>query len=363
MSDSNLDKLDSPTDVREGEELDVDCLGVWLRDEHPELAGEIDVLQFPAGHSNLTYLIRIDGREFVLRRPPHGAHVKSGHDMSREWRVLSALQGHYDKVPGPVAYCEDDEVIGAPFYLMERVEGAVLRGAEPVGFDLDAATMEGLSESFVEELATLHGIDWRDAGLEGFGDPQGYVDRQVVGWIDRYSKSRTDEIEEMEEVGKWLKTNRPETDPEDRGAALIHNDFKYDNLVLNPAELSEVRAVLDWEMATIGDPLMDLGTTLAYWVEDDDPDVLLTMQFGPTAMDGNFTRRELVDAYAERTGRDVSDILFYYVYGLYKVAVIGQQIYYRFEQGHTDDPRFAALIHAVRAMASMAVRALERDSI
>lgn len=357
------DRIDTPTDVREGEEFDVDCLGVWLREERPELDGEIEVLQFPAGHSNLTYLIRVGDREFVLRRPPHGAHVESGHDMSREWRVLKALEGTYDRVPSPVAFCEEEDVIGAPFYLMERVQGAVLRGADPGGFELDAPTMEALSESFVEEFATLHGIDWKEAGLEGFGNPEGYVDRQVVGWIDRYAKSRTDEIEQMEEVGDWLKTNRPETDLDQRGASLIHNDFKYDNLVLDPEDLSQIRAILDWEMATVGDPLMDLGTTLAYWVEDDDPDVLLTMQFGPTAKPGNFTRRELVDAYAERTGRDVSDMLFYYVYGLYKVAVIGQQIYYRFDQGHTDDPRFAALIHAVRALASTAVRALERDSI
>lgn len=354
------ERLDEPTDVREGEGLDQAALQAWLADHVPDLSGDLEVLQFPSGHSNLTYMIRVGDREYVLRRPPHGAHVKSGHDMSREWRVLSALDGIYEAAPRPVAFCEDDDVLGAPFYLMERVEGVILRGGDPDVPGLDEQVMRGLSESFVEELATIHGLDWREAGLEDFGRPEGYVDRQISGWIDRYGKSRTDEIDEMDSAAAWLRDNKPDGES---GAGLIHNDYKYDNLVLDPADYAEIRAVLDWEMATVGDPLMDLGTTLAYWVEADDPPVLHQLQFGPTTRPGNFTRRELVDYYAEVSGRDVSDILFYYVYGLYKVAVIGQQIYWRFDQGHTDDPRFGMLIHAVRALAQTAQRAIDRGSI
>lgn len=355
-----MSSIDTPTDVREGEELDEDALVTWLANHLSDFDGDLEVLQFPAGHSNLTYLVRLDDDEYVLRRPPHGVHVDSGHDMAREWKVLSALDDVYDKGPRPVAFCDDDSILGAPFYLMERVEGVILRGADPDVPELEADTMGALSESFVDELAALHGLDWRAAGLDDFGRPDGYLDRQVDGWIDRYEQSQTDDIDQMDAAAAWMREHKPDAEA---GAALIHNDYKYDNLVLDPWDYSKIRAILDWEMATIGDPLMDLGTTLAYWVEPDDPEVLQQLQFGPTAKPGNFTRRELVDYYADVSGRDVSNILFYYVYGLYKVAVIGQQIYYRFRQGHTDDPRFAALIHAVRALAVTAERAIDRGSI
>ncbi|MFB6352352.1 MAG: phosphotransferase family protein, partial [Bradymonadaceae bacterium] len=246
-----------------------------------------------------------------------------------------ALDGHYDKIPTPLGYCDDEAVIGAPFYVMSRVRGVILRGSSPDVEGLDASTMEELSVTLVREVAAIHDLDWEAIGLESFGKPEGYVERQVEGWIDRYHKSQTDEIGGMARAADWLRDHMPE----EKDASLIHNDFKYDNLVLDPDDLTEVVAVLDWEMATVGDPLMDLGT------------------------EGNYTRREVVDRYEAITGRDCSDILFYYVYGLYKVAVIGQQIYYRYEQGHTDDPRFGMLIHAVKALADVAERAIEEETL
>ncbi|QDG51531.1 phosphotransferase family protein [Persicimonas caeni] len=352
--------IDQPKDVRSGEELDTDALRTWLDQEVPELSGDIAVKQFPSGHSNLTYMLQVDGKEVVLRRPPFGAEkIAKGHDMSREYTILSHLDGVFDKIPDPIAYCDDAEVIGAPFYLMERVEGVILRGAKPKVDGLDEQTMRGLSEAFVDTLAEVHAIDLEAAGLEDFGKPEGYVERQVTGWIGRYKRAQTDEIPAMDRAGEWLEANMPA----EVGASIIHNDFKYDNLVLDPDDLTKVRAILDWEMATVGDPLMDLGTSLAYWVEPDDPDVIKAMSFGPTVMPGNFTRRELVDRYAEKSGLPVDDIVFYFVYGLYKVAVIGQQIYFRFKEGDTDDPRFAMLIHAVKALGDVAQKAIDEGKI
>lgn len=358
--------IDEPRDVREGEELDTQALSAWMAEEAPEFAGEIRVKQFPSGHSNLTYMLEVGGREVVLRRPPFGAEkIAKGHDMSREYTVLSHLEPVFDKIPSPIAYCDDAEVIGAPFYLMERVEGIILRGARPDVDGLDEAAMRGLSEAFVDTLAEVHAIDLDEAGLSDFGKPEGYVERQVTGWIGRYQRAKTDDIADMDRAGEWLEAHMPAEarGSGEIGAAVIHNDFKYDNLVLDPDELTRVRAILDWEMATVGDPLMDLGTSLAYWVEPDDPDVVKALSFGPTTLPGNFTRRELVDRYADKTGLPVDDIVFYFVYGLYKVAVIGQQIYYRFKAGDTDDPRFGMLIHAVKALADVATRAIDEGRI
>jgi aminoglycoside phosphotransferase (APT) family kinase protein len=355
-----MTSIDQPKDVRSGEEIDTDSLRDWLSEEVPELAGDISVEQFRSGHSNLTYMLEIDGREVVLRRPPFGAEkIATGHDMSREHTILSHLDGVFDKIPTPIAYCDDTAVIGAPFYLMERVEGVILRGTKPDVDGLDEPTMRQLSEEFVETLAEVHAIDIDAAGLGDFGKPEGYVERQVSGWIRRYNRSKTDDIAAMDRAGEWLEDNMPG----EVGASVIHNDFKYDNLVLDPDELTCVRAILDWEMATVGDPLMDLGTSLAYWVEPDDPDVIKALSFGPTLMPGNFTRRELVDRYAEKSGHEVDDIVFYFVYGLYKVAVIGQQIYSRFKAGDTDDPRFGMLIHAVKALGDVAVKAIDEGRI
>jgi len=350
--------LDRAAAVRPGEELDAAALAAYLRQHLPEVGdGEIGVHQFPRGFSNLTYLVTADGREMVLRRPPFGAQVRGGHDVVREHRILAALHPVWPRVPRPLLCCADESVLGAPFYLMERVQGVVLRDRAPAGFALDAGAMRGICLAAVDTLAELHAVDWRAAGLEGIGRPEGYVARQVHGWTERWQKSRTDDVPGMDEAAAWLAGHLPaESEP-----AVIHNDYKYDNLVLDLADLTQVRAVLDWEMATLGDPLMDLGTTLAYWAEPGDPPAL--QAFGITHLPGNLGRRGVVERYAEKTGRDVGDIVFHYVYGLFKVAVIAQQIYARFRAGKTRDPRFAALIHAVRAAAQTATTAIERGDV
>jgi aminoglycoside phosphotransferase (APT) family kinase protein len=348
-------------DVRAGEEIDAEALAGLMRERLGAGAvhGPLSIQQFGAGHSNLTYLVQdADGAEYVLRRPPRGANIKSGHDMTREWRMLSALHPIWPRVPEPILLCEEPEPIGAPFYLMERVHGVILRGANPRGVDLPPDRMELLCEALLHTLSEIHGVDLDAAGLTGVGNPSGYVQRQVEGWTGRWERSRTDAIPQLDDAAAWLAANMP---PES-AATLIHNDFKYDNLIYSD-DLSRVVAVLDWEMATVGDPLMDLGTTLAYWIDADDPQELQSLAFGPTALPGNFSRAELVERYAALTGRDVSHALFYYVYGLFKVAVIAQQIYYRFHHGHTKDPRFGALIHAVRLLANTATRALERGAL
>jgi aminoglycoside phosphotransferase (APT) family kinase protein len=229
----------------------------------------------------------------------------------------------------------------------------ILRGAagEPLP---DAPTMRGLAERFVDELGALHALDWRAAGLGALGRPEGYVERQVGGWTKRWRDARTGEVPSLEAAAAWLAAHQP---PE-RGASIIHNDFKYDNLVLDPSELTRVVAVLDWEMATLGDPLMDLGTSLGYWVDPDDPPELRALGLGLTAAPGNLSRAELVARYASMTGRDVGDALFYYVFGLFKLAVVAQQIHARYVQGLTRDPRFAALDVSVRALGGMTERAI-----
>jgi aminoglycoside phosphotransferase (APT) family kinase protein len=353
--------IDQPRAVRSGEELDAVALAAYLA-EHVDgiAAGDaVEVEQFPGGYSNLTYLVRVGGRELVLRRPPFGAAIKSAHDMGREYRILSRLGTVYPRVPKALAYCEDASVLGAPFYLMERVRGVILRG-RPGEPGLDEGAMRGLSHALVANLAELHAVDYAAAGLGDLGHAEGYVERQVRGWTERYLRARTDHIPAVENAARWLAENQPASS----GAALIHNDYKYDNLVLDAADPTRIVAVLDWEMATIGDPWMDVGTTLAYWLDADDPPALRQMGLNTlTLLPGNLRRSELVEAYAAASGRPAPDPVFYFVYGLLKVATIAQQIYARFVAGHTKDPRFGALIHAVRALGTTAELAIERGRI
>jgi aminoglycoside phosphotransferase (APT) family kinase protein len=355
--------VDSTRPVRPGEEIDAAALAAWLAPRLPEVEGPIAIEQFPGGHSNLTYLLRLGDRELVLRRPPFGSKVKTAHDMGREYRVLSRLHAAYPKAPRALLHCDDPEVIGAPFYIMERVRGVILRRREaPAGFDLPPERMRAISEAAVEGLAELHAVDLRAAGLEGLGHPQGYVARQVEGWTGRWLASRTDDVPDLDRAAAWLAANQPPQTPAS-GAALLHNDYKYDNLVLHPEEPSRIVAVLDWEMATVGDPLMDLGTSLGYWMDPDDAPDLRLLPAGPTTLPGNLSRAGVVERYAEFSGRDISGILFYYVYGVFKIAVIAQQIYYRYQQGLTRDERFAAMIGAVRVLGRIAAKALDKGRI
>jgi len=353
------DLLDQPQPTRPGEELDAARLGAFLKTRFPDVGGPLTVEQFPQGYSNLTYLIRVGDREMVLRRPPFGAKIKTAHDMGREFRILSHIERVYRKVPRPLAFCDDEAVLGAPFYLMERVEGVILRAQPPAGLALSPPLMRQLSMNFIENLVAIHDIDFVAAGLGDLGKPEGYVTRQVEGWTKRYQNARTDDLAEMERLAEWLNDHQP---PES-GAALIHNDYKYDNLVLDPRNWSQIKACLDWEMATIGDPLMDLGSTLGYWVDSDDPDDWQNQSFGLTTLPGNLNREELVEHYVKHSGHEVDHLIFYYSYALFKIAVIVQQIYSRYQQGLTKDQRFAHLIDLVRAASKTACLAIDKRRI
>jgi aminoglycoside phosphotransferase (APT) family kinase protein len=353
--------LDAARPVRPGEELDSGALAAWLRDQFPASAGPLKIEQFPGGHSNLTYLVKAGDRELVLRRPPFGSKVKTAHDMGREYRILSRLPDLYPKAPRALAHCDDLAVIGAPFYLMERVRGVILRHPQPpAGIDLPPGRMRQVSEAAVDGLAELHAVDPAAAGLGDLGRPAGYVERQVAGWTERWNNARTDDVPAVDRAARWLAEHQPAAAG---SGALIHNDYKYDNLVLDPADLTRILAVLDWEMTTLGDPLMDLGTTLGYWIDPDDAPELRRIPAGPTTHPGNLTRAEVVQRYAEKTGRDVSEIPFYYIYGLFKIAVIAQQIYFRYRQGLTHDDRFARLSDGVRVLGRTAVQAVEKNRI
>ena len=356
-----LSYIDSATDVREGEGLDIARLGAYLRVNLTGATGLLTVQQFPGGYSNLTYLLHLtDGkqvREMVLRRPPFGANIRGGHDMHREFRILSALIDTYGKVPRPLLYCEDEGVLGAPFYVMERVKGVILRNKIPAGLTLDAPQMQKVCLALIDALVELHALDYRAAGLSELGKPEGYAARQVAGWTKRYQDAVTDDCPDFDPITNWLAANVPANSD----VTLIHNDFRYDNAILDPADLPRIIAILDWEMATIGDPLTDVGTTLAYWAEPGDPESL--RQFGLTSQPGNLDRRQFLERYAGRSGRGVSNFLFYYVYGVFKNAVIALQIYTRFRRGLTKDPRFAGLIEIIRASKELAQRALDRGHI
>lgn len=367
--------LDRSSAVRSGEELDLSRLEAYLLANLPNAAGPLTIEQFPRGYSNLTYSLRLGEQELVLRRPPFGVNIKSAHDMGREYRILSALHPVYDKAPKPLLYCSDLEVLGVPFYVMERVQGIILRTRIPDGLTIAPEQMRQLSEALVDTLVELHAVDYNTAGLHTLGKPEGYVGRQVTGWIQRYANARTDDLPEMEAAARWLSERLPTISDDGQSAALIHNDFKYDNVIINPAALSKksksasskstrpnpqfISAVLDWEMATIGDPLMDLGTTLGYWAEADDEPAL--RNFGVTTLPGNLTRHEFVDRYARLSGRNVDAIGFYHVFGLFKIGVIIQQIYARYKQGATQDPRFATLDQLVVACGKTAVRAMSGE--
>jgi len=348
--------IDNATDIRKGEELDNQKLTNYLKNILPEISDEILIKQFPGGYSNLTYLITSDSREYVLRKPPFGSNIKSAHDMGREFRVLSLLEPVYSKIPKPIAYCEDDAIIGSSFYIMERVKGIILRNRVPKGLDLTPKDFKNLSMQTIENLVELHNLELEQSNLVSLGKPEGYVQRQVEGWTKRYFKAETDEIKSMNAAAEWMQGNMPIKET----SAFIHNDYKYDNLVLDVDTLT-IKAVLDWEMATVGNPLMDLGTSLAYWVEAKDHPALLA--YNLTWAEGNLTRQEVVEKYADLRNIEVEDVLFYYVFGCFKLGVIAQQIYARYKKGYTKDERFALLIHLVKACANNAQNAIKYNRI
>ncbi|NUM55727.1 MAG: phosphotransferase family protein [Candidatus Hydrogenedentes bacterium] len=346
--------IDSTAAIRNGEELNAAALEAYLHNAVDGAIGPLSIEQFPSGHSNLTYLLRLGDRELVLRRPPFGSKVKSAHDMGREYKVLSHLHPVYSPAPRPLLYCEDESVIGAKFYVMERIKGAIFRAKKPADLTLTPDVVRGCCRSLIENLADLHAIDYTKIGLEELYKGSHYVERQVNGWAERYKGSQTDEISEIDQVFAWLK----ERIPADTGTVLVHNDYKFDNIVLDPGDITKIVGVLDWEMATIGDPLADLGTALGYWIEPDD-DAMKVVQCFMTTEPGALTRMQLAEIYAQRTGRDVSNILYYYILALMKLAVIVQQIYFRYKQGLTTDERFASMIFMVAVLGQKAAASIE----
>lgn len=359
MSGPSEQLLDGAVPVRAGETLDLVALDAYLGEALPDVSGELAVEQFPSGFSNLTYLLKKGAQELVLRRPPFGAQVKSGHDMQREHTVLSGLSGAYPHAPKPLALCTDHGVLGCDFYVMQRRRGLILRNALPESLQGDEALFGRMCESVVDGLAQLHAVDLKATGLDQLDRGPSYVKRQVEGWLRRLERAKTSRLPDFDTVGAWLGEHMREDVPH----TLIHNDYKFDNVMLDPAEPTRIVAVLDWEMCTVGDPLMDLGTTLGYWTEPGDDPVWQAMGLSPTASPGGLTRGQIAQRYAEKTGRDVSDVLFYYAFGLLKIGVIVQQIFFRYAKGHTKDLRFAKLDRVVAALGRMATQAIERGSI
>jgi aminoglycoside phosphotransferase (APT) family kinase protein len=349
-------KIDQAIKIRKGEELDKLKLAAYLKTVLSNFKENIEIKQFPGGFSNLTYLINNGHEEYVLRKPPFGANIKSAHDMGREFKVLSLLAPVYDKIPKPIVFCEDKSIIGSSFFLMERVKGVILRNQIPKGLNLTSNHFKKLSEQTIENLVDLHNLELNKTNLITLGKPEGYVKRQVEGWIKRYFKAETDQIKSMNFVSEWMQSNIPLKTT----TSFIHNDYKYDNLVLDENSL-EIKAVLDWEMATVGDPLMDLGTTLAYWVENSEHPAL--KQFNLTWQKGNLTRQEVIEKYATLRNIKIESVLFYYVFGCFKLGVIAQQIYARYKNGFTKDERFAGLIYVVKACGKNAENAINYNRI
>jgi aminoglycoside phosphotransferase (APT) family kinase protein len=353
------DFLDHPAAIRTGEELPLAALEKFLLRNFTDSSGPLTAEQFPSGHSNLTYLIRLGNREVILRRAPFGSKVKTAHDMGREYRVLSKLHSAYPPAPRVLLFCDDESILGSPFYLTEPIRGIILRKDPPEGLNFSPEVARRLSESFVDNLARLHGLDYAAIGLGDLGKPQGYLERQVRGWIDRYHDSQTRTLQEVERIAPWLLERMPMV----QAATLIHNDYKYDNMILEQKDVTKIIGVLDWEMSTIGDPLSDLGTSLAYWVDAKDSDELQQVRWSPSNYPGSLTRAQLVERYAQATGRDVSSMTFYLAFARFKVAVILQQIYYRFHQGLTQDQRFAALPSKIETLLRASFYAAETGEL
>lgn len=337
MPESRNEKLiDRPRALRDEDAFDAEALDAWLKQRIEGLAGSPEIEQFPKGASNLTYLLRYPGRDLILRRPPAGTKAKSAHDVIREYRIQKALKPVFPKVPEMVAACEDHAVIGSDFYVMERLAGIIPRADMPKGLELSEAQTRNLCRNAIDTLIELHSVDIEAAGLDTLAKGAGYNTRQIEGWSGRFRKARTWNVMRGEKIMRWLADNTPD----EVAIRLIHGDYRFDNLVLDPADPLRIVGVLDWEMATLGDPLMDLGNAMAYWVQADDDRIFRAFRRQPTHLPGMFTRREVVDYYCEKMGHAPENWAFYEVYGLFRLAVIVQQIYYRYHHKQTRNPAF-----------------------
>lgn len=332
---------DQTSHVRAGEELPTEVIDKYLKAHISGLSGSPNISQFPGGASNLTYLLEYPSQELVLRRPPFGHKAKSAHDMGREYRILNQLNAGFPYCPKAYVHCTDEAVIGAEFYVMERVKGIILREDMPaeLGFSADQTT--ALCKSFIDKFVELHNVDYKACGLGDLGKPEGYVQRQIEGWIDRYERAATSDAPGWAPVKAWLREKMP---ADHHKPGIVHNDYRLDNVILNPDNPMEIIGVLDWEMTTIGDPLMDLGNTLAYWIEATDPAPMQLIRRQPSNAPGMLTRQQFVEYYAEQAGIRIDNFDYYYTYGLFRLAAIVQQIYYRYFHGQTQDKRFAKFV-------------------
>lgn len=350
--------LDAPGVVREENQFDPELILPFLRSQIADLpTGPVTLQQFSGGASNLTYLLTVGGREMILRRPPPGTKAKSAHDMGREFRIMQRLKPHFP-CPTPLAYTEDESLIGSPFYVMEKLTGVILRRDPPKGLSYSPEQALKLCHNLFDTQIKLHLLDYKAAGLDDLGKPEGYVARQIKGWCERFEKAWTDDVPRCEAVIAWLKANQPADCPR---SALIHNDYRFDNVVLSPADNLSIIGVLDWEMATLGDPLMDLGSSLAYWVEPGDEARMQSLRMQPSQLPGMLSRAEIIEYYAKKTGIEVKNPDYYYVFGLFRLGVIAQQIYYRWKMGQTKNPRVQMFGMFVSVLSQVAEKAINKS--
>jgi aminoglycoside phosphotransferase (APT) family kinase protein len=351
---------DDTIEVRSGEQLDWAKVEQLLRDRIPGIgAGTREVHQFPSGASNLTYLVRIGGWEGVLRRPPFGPVAPKAHDMRRESALLKRIHPVFPLAPRPYLFCNDPEIMGVPFYVMERRNGLVLNDTFPESTEVTPELCRRISETVIDTLAEIHAINWQAAGLAEFGHPAGFLERQVTGWIERYTRSQTDESPDVTTLTRWLVEHIPVS----LAPTLIHNDFKLNNMLLDAHDLARPVAVLDWEMTTIGDPLFDLAISLSYWVQSDDPAELREILPTITHLPGFFSRAEFMERYATKSGRDLSSMHFYLTFSYFKLATILQQIYIRWLRGQTQDQRFAIFGSRIRTLINHVSQLASRRSL
>jgi aminoglycoside phosphotransferase (APT) family kinase protein len=342
------------------EDFDHEKLRAYLSDKIPDAHLPMEVRQFRGGHSNLTYLLRFGEQEWVMRRPPLGPVPPTAHDMSREYRVLSALWRVYPPAPRAILFCDDAGVIGAPFYVMERRRGVVIRMRQPLPPELNtsAESLRRLSEAFIDALAQLHNVDYAAIGLGTLGRPQGFVERQISGWMTRWERAKTREVPLMNRLGEWFLAHVPAP----QTSTVLHNDFFLHNVMFDYRNVSQVNAVLDWEMCTLGDPMVDLGITLAYWRESTDGEELLALAEGypHTTLPGFLSRDQLAERYARHTGRHLDMLPYYIALAHWKTATVVEQIYSRYARGQTHDPRFANMGKQPPVLAQAAANVVRR---
>lgn len=350
--------LDQPGAVREENNFDPARILPFLRAHIPGLPqADASLKQFQGGASNLTYLLTIGDREMILRRPPAGTKARSAHDMGREFRIMQKLSPLFP-CPRPLACCQDESLIGGTFYVMEKLAGVILRRDLPQGLSYSPEQARALCTNLLDTQIRLHTLNYAAAGLGELGKPQGYVERQVDGWCERFAMAWTDDVPKCESLMAWLKAHRP---PDSPRPGIIHNDYRFDNVVLDPRDHLSIVGVLDWEMATLGDPLMDLGASLAYWVQPGDPPQMQALRMQPSTLPGMLTRAQIVRYYADRTGAQIRNPDWYYVFGLFRLAVIAQQIYYRFKLGQTKNPKFQAFGIFVAVLSQVAGKVIDES--